>query len=69
MAKFVAQLAVWAGAVLAIGVPMVPDDTPTPPTPNQPCYQKLLYRICVGDDGQWHVDPVPALPPPGAGTP
>ena len=41
------------------------DDTPVPPPPAQ-CYQKLLYRICVGDDGQWHVDPVPALPIPGA---
>jgi hypothetical protein len=29
------------------------------------CYQKLLYRICMGDDGQWHVEPIPALPIPG----
>jgi hypothetical protein len=34
-----------------------------PPPPH--CYQKLLYQICVGDDGQWTVNPVPALPVPG----
>jgi hypothetical protein len=39
-------------------------DTPAPP-PGEQCYQKLLYRICVGDDGQWHVEPIPALPLPG----
>jgi hypothetical protein len=28
------------------------------------CYQKLFYQICSGDDGQWRVNPVPALPMP-----
>jgi hypothetical protein len=33
------------------------------------CYQKLLYQICVGDDGQWRTEPVPALPIPGLPPP
>lgn len=33
------------------------------------CYQKLLYQICVGDDGQFRTAPVPALPIPGLPPP
>jgi hypothetical protein len=33
------------------------------------CYQKLLYQICVSDDGQWRTSPVPALPIPGLPPP
>ncbi len=36
---------------------------------DEQCYQKLFYRICVGDDGQWRIDPIPALPLPGAPPP
>ena len=58
-----------AATLVAVGVLGVSraDDTPepAPPPPNEQCYQKLLYRICVGDDGQWHAYPIPALPIPG----
>jgi hypothetical protein len=33
------------------------------------CYQKLFYRICLGPDGQWRIDPTPALPITGQPPP
>jgi hypothetical protein len=36
---------------------------------DEQCYQKLLYRICVGDDGLWRTYPIPALPIPGSPPP
>lgn len=60
MRKMFAALAVFAVVSAPAG-----HAQPISPGPPQPCYQKLLYRVCVGDDGQWRVDPSPALPIPG----
>ena len=64
--------AVVLGAV-ALAAPAHADPPCAPGTPCAPapqgCYQKLLYRICVNDDGGWRAEPSPALPIPGLPPP
>ena len=55
--------------VAALGVAGILSGVLAAPAHADRCYQKLLYQICVSDDGQWRTEPVPALPIPGLPPP
>jgi hypothetical protein len=63
--KGIGTIAVAASAAALVAVGVLGVSRADEPAPPPQCYQKLLYRICVGEDGQWHADPIPALPMPG----